>query len=71
MNPLNPWVAFAEILLLLVAAFLLGYVVAYGQYNKQIRTRKSLIRQLKTKLNLPDQTQSKSDQVEEIIPETE
>jgi len=71
MNPLNPWVAFTEILLLLVAAFFLGYVVAYGQYNKQIRTRKSLISQLQTKLNLPDKTQSKSDLVEEIIPEKE
>lgn len=71
MNPLNPWVALTEMLLLLAAAFFLGYVIAYSQYNKQIRAKKLLIRQLQEKLNVPEKTQPKPDQVEEIIPETD
>ncbi|GAB3027394.1 hypothetical protein [Spirosoma pulveris] len=69
MNPLNPWVALTEILLLLTVAFFIGYLVAYGQYRRSIQSRKLLIAQLQGKLISPNQTESKLDEVEEIIPE--
>ncbi|SOD90109.1 hypothetical protein [Spirosoma fluviale] len=69
MNPLNPWVALTEMLFLLAAAFFIGHLVAYGQYRSPIRSRKLLIAQLQRKLISPNQTESKPDQVEEIIPE--
>lgn len=69
MNPLNPWVALTEMLLLLAAAFFIGYLVAYGQYRRPIRSRKLLIAQLQGKLVSPNQTESRPEEVEDIIPE--
>jgi len=44
MNPLNPWVALTEILLLLGGAFGLGWGIAYGQYHQRIKKTKQAIR---------------------------
>lgn len=52
MNPLNPWVALVEILLLLGVAFGLGRGIAWLQYRKQLDAQKQAIRKLQKKLNV-------------------
>lgn len=46
MNPLNPWVALIEILLLLGLAFGLGRCIAFLQYRRQIQAQQRAIQQL-------------------------
>ncbi len=54
MNPLNPWVALTEILLLLGLAFGLGWFIAYSQYRKRTQARIEAIHKLQNELkNLP------------------
>jgi len=50
MNPLNPWVALIEILLLLGAAFGLGRGVAWLQYRKGIQAQKRAIQNVQKEL---------------------
>ena len=44
MNPLNPWVALIEILMLLGLAFGLGWGIAWLQYRKPISRQQQAIR---------------------------
>lgn len=50
MNPLNPWVALTEMLLLLGMAFALGWGIAYAQYRQRIHIQKRAIRDLQDEL---------------------
>lgn len=69
MNPLDPWVALTEILLLLLLAFGVGYLVAYGQYRKPILAKQEQINKLTLLLNGPGQGSQETGQAEEIVPE--
>ncbi|NID10814.1 LapA family protein [Fibrivirga algicola] len=51
MNPLSPWVAFAEISLLLLAAFLIGYSIAWVRARAALRRVKNSIREAKRDLD--------------------
>ncbi|GAB3769536.1 hypothetical protein GCM10028818_05740 [Spirosoma horti] len=51
MNPLNPWVALIEMLLLLGIAFSIGYSIAWIQYRKQINGQQQAIRQQQAALS--------------------
>ncbi|MFD2934977.1 hypothetical protein [Spirosoma flavum] len=54
MNPLNPWVALIEILLLLGMAFGLGWGIARVQYRHRIQAQTQAIQKLQNELkNLP------------------
>ncbi|GAB3726514.1 hypothetical protein [Spirosoma lituiforme] len=44
MNPLNPWVALIEMLVLLGLAFGLGRGIAWLQYHRQIQAQQQAIR---------------------------
>ncbi len=50
MNPLNPWVALTEILILLALAFGLGYGVGYWPFRKPLLSLDDRIRQAKREL---------------------
>jgi hypothetical protein len=50
MNPLNPWVALTEILILLALAFGAGYRVGRWQYRDSIRGLDERIRQARQEL---------------------
>ena len=50
MNSLNPWVALTEILLLLGAAFGIGWGIAWLQYRRRIRAQQRSIRALQNEL---------------------
>ncbi|RYF74575.1 MAG: LapA family protein [Cytophagaceae bacterium] len=45
MNPLSPWVAFTEISLLLAAAFLVGFAVAWVRARPTLRRVQTNIRE--------------------------
>lgn len=51
MNPLNPWVALIEMLMLLGLAFGIGYGIAWIQYRKQINGQQQAIRQQQAALS--------------------
>ena len=44
MNPINPWVALIEMLVLLGLAFGLGRGIAWLQYHRQIQAQQQAIR---------------------------
>jgi len=50
MNPLNPWVALTEILILLALAFGAGYYVGYWKYRDPLRVLDDRIRQARLEL---------------------
>jgi len=50
MNPLSPWVAVAEISLLLMAAFLIGYSIAWVRARAALRRVKNSIREARRDL---------------------
>lgn len=50
MNPLNPWVALIEMLILLGLAFGVGRGIAWVQYRQQIRAQQQAIRKLQAVL---------------------
>ena len=50
MNPLNPWVALTEILILLALAFGVGYGLGYWQYRDALRNLDKRIRQARREL---------------------
>ena len=52
MNPLNPWVALFEMLILLGLAFLLGRTIAWLHYRQRIETQQKAIRQTEKKLTI-------------------
>lgn len=51
MNPLNPWVALTEIILLLAGAVGLGWSVAWLQYRRRVRRQQEAIQQAEKSLN--------------------
>ncbi|GAB3804930.1 hypothetical protein GCM10028819_37250 [Spirosoma humi] len=51
MNPLNPWVALLEMLILLGLAFGLGWGIAWLQYRKPIDRQQQAIRQQQAALS--------------------
>ncbi len=51
MNPLNPWVALTEILILLGLAFGLGWGIAWVQYRKQIDAQQQAIQKQQAALS--------------------
>ncbi|WP_158500573.1 hypothetical protein [Spirosoma radiotolerans] len=51
MNPLNPWVALAEMLILLGMAFGLGWGIAWAQYRKPIERQQQAIRKQQAALS--------------------
>lgn len=50
MNPLNPWVALIEMLVLLGLAFSLGRGIAWLQYRRPIEGQQQAIRKLQNEL---------------------
>lgn len=50
MNPLNPWVALTEMLILLAIAFGAGYGLGYWQYRESLRGLDERIRQARMEL---------------------
>lgn len=50
MNPLNPWVALTEMLILLAVAFGVGYGVGYWQYRDPLLKLDERIRQARLEL---------------------
>lgn len=50
MNPLNPWVALTEMLILLAIAFGLGYGVGYWPFREPLLSLDDRIRQAKLEL---------------------
>ncbi len=50
MNPLNPWVALTEMLILLALAFGAGYGLGYWQFRDPLRALDERIRQARQEL---------------------